>query len=159
MMRKEGPKFSKENYTLWCGRMRLYLRTLGEHYQNHVITKYNEPLEVLTPDQIKERQDNTTAMDLIASSLSDNEYVEVQDLKTIFQMWNKLKIVYGGDPHIQKAKVDSLRGKYDEMRMQEGENIEEYRKIIKNVVNSIKSVGGKLEEDDVVRKILRTLLP
>lgn len=60
---------------------------------------------------------------------------------------------------IQKAKVDSLRGKFDEMRMQEGENIEQYSKRIKDVVNSIKSVGGKLEEDDVVSKILRTLLP
>lgn len=98
-------------------------------------------------------------MDLIVSTLSNNEFVEVQNFKTTFHIWNKLKTVYGGDPHVQKDKVDNLRGKYDEMRMQEGENIEQYSKRINDVVKSIKSVGGKLEEEDVVSKILRTLLP
>ncbi|GLJ46749.1 hypothetical protein SUGI_0985870 [Cryptomeria japonica] len=61
-------------------------------------------------------------MDMIASTLFDNEYVEVQDLKTTYEMWNKLKNVYGGDPYVQKDKeleplgtinvtLDSLIGK------------------------------------------------
>ncbi|GLJ43327.1 hypothetical protein SUGI_0899930 [Cryptomeria japonica] len=117
MMRKEGPKFSKENYTLCYGRMKLYLRSLGEHYWNHVIIEYIEPSGTLTRNQIKKRQDNTVAMDLIVSTLCDNEFSE------------------------------------------EGENIEQYSKRIKDVVKSIKSARGKLEEEDVVSKILRTLLP
>lgn len=55
--------------------------------------------------------------------------------------------------------MDSWRGKFDEMRMQEGENIKQYNKRKKDVVKSIRNAGGKLEEDDVVSKILRTLLP
>ena len=38
-------------------------------------------------------------------------------------MWDKLKFVYRDDQHVQKEKVDSLRGKIDEMRIQEGKNI------------------------------------
>lgn len=81
MIQKESPKFSKKNYTLWCGRMKLYLITLGDQYQNNVSTEYNEPTGVLTTDQIKEKQDNITSMEVIASTLSDNEYAKIQDPK------------------------------------------------------------------------------
>ena len=43
--------------------------------------------------------------------------------------------------------------------MKEGENITQYSTRIKEVFNAIRGFGGVLEEDTVVSKILRTLLP
>ena len=34
-------------------------------------------------------------------------------------MWNKLKDIYGGDENVRRDKVESLRGKFDQMRMRE----------------------------------------
>lgn len=45
------------------------------------------------------------------------------------------------------------------MRMVEGENIAQYGQRIKEVVGGIKSAGGKIEDDTIVSKMLRTLLP
>lgn len=59
---------------------------------------------------------------------------------------------------MKKAKEESLRGKYDDMRMMEGENITQYGQRIKEVVRGIKSDGGTIVEDIVVSKMLRTLL-
>ena len=57
-----------------------------------------------------------------------------------------------------REKVESLRGKFDDMRMQEGENIVQYSNQIKELVNSIKVDGGTISEEFVVRKFIRILL-
>lgn len=98
-------------------------------------------------------------MGVIASNLSNAWLINVQDLDTTRDMWEKLKTIYDGDSHVQKAKVDSLKGNFDDMRMKENENIDQYSQIMKDVVATIKGFGGTLEEEYVVRKILRTLLP
>ena len=45
------------------------------------------------------------------------------------------------------------------MRMREDENIAKYVERIKESVSSIKASGGKIEEETVISKVLRTLLP
>lgn len=58
-----------------------------------------------------------------------------------------------------RAKAESLRGKFDDMRMKEGEDIEAYGKRVKDIVLSIKPCSGLIFEDECVRKMLRTILP
>ena len=67
--------------------------------------------------------------------------------------------VYEGDQNIQREKRESLRGKFDDIGMEEGENIAQYASRIKEVVSVIRSLGGQLQEEIVSRKYLRTLLP
>ena len=45
------------------------------------------------------------------------------------------------------------------MRMEEGENIAQYASRIKEVVSAIRSEIGVLDDETVIRKVLRTLLP
>ena len=51
-------------------------------------------------------------------------------------MWDTLPTIYGGDTNVNKAKSESLRGKFDSMRMLESENISQYCTRIKDVVNA-----------------------
>ena len=46
----------------------------------------------------------------IASTLSYAKFDEIKDCKTIFDMWNKLKEIYGGNDNVNRAKDESLRG-------------------------------------------------
>ena len=59
----------------------------------------------------------------IAYALNYVEFDQVKDYKTTFNMWNKLKEIYGGDENVRRAKVESLRGKFDKTRMREDENV------------------------------------
>ena len=58
-----------------------------------------------------------------------------------------------------KRERESLREKFDAMRMEEGENIVQYASKIKEVVSAIRSANGFLDDENVNRKFLRTLLP
>ena len=49
-----------------------------------------------------------------------------------------LQTIYGGDNNVQRGMSESLRGKFDDMRMEEGENIAQYVSRIKEVVRAIK---------------------
>ena len=74
-------------------------------------------------------------------------------------MWEDLSNIYGGDQNVQRGKRESLRGKFDDMRMEEGENIVQYASRIKELVSAIRSVNGILYDETIIRKVLRTLLP
>ena len=74
-------------------------------------------------------------------------------------MWETLSNIYGGDDNFKRAKRESLRGKFDDMRMEEGENAAQYGARMKEVVSSIRSLGGQLSEETVCSRYLRTFLP
>lgn len=43
--------------------------------------------------------------------------------------------------------------------MKEGENIFQYSEMIKDCVSAIKAIGGKIYDETIINKILRSLLP
>ena len=59
----------------------------------------------------------------IASTLSDDEFDDIKSLDSAKKKWDALHTIYGGYTNVLRAKAESLRGKFDDMRMQEGENI------------------------------------
>ena len=55
--------------------------------------------------------------------MSNEEYVDVHGLETAYEVWKKLEEIYSSDEHAKIDKEESLRGKFDDMRMSEGDNI------------------------------------
>ena len=53
----------------------------------------------------------------IASNLSYDEFDDIKYCKNAKEMWDKLKIIHGGDDNVIRAKSKILRGKFDERRM------------------------------------------
>ena len=58
----------------------------------------------------------------IALVLSYSKVDDIKGCDTAFKMWKALSDIYGGDQNVQKEKRESLRGKFDDMKMEEGEN-------------------------------------
>ncbi|GLJ51109.1 hypothetical protein SUGI_1088060 [Cryptomeria japonica] len=146
--------------------MKIYIKSLGSEYWDQVVTKYNFPSGILTNDQKKEQQENNQELEAIifesaynSGTLSNLEYVDVHGLEIAYGVWKKLEEIYGGDEHVKIAKEESLRGKFDDMGMAEGENIQQYGQRIKEIVGEIKNAGGTMEDATVVSKVLRTVLP
>ena len=95
----------------------------------------------------------------IESALSYEEFDDIKDCKSTFDMWNKLEEIYGGDDNVRRAKAESLRGKFDQMRMREDENIAKYVERVKACVSTIRASGGDIKGETIISKVLRTLLP
>ena len=106
--------------------MQLHLGGLEYHVQSTITTKNVNPIGTLTYKDMKKKKENKQAMLEITSILS---YVGLDDIKSIDsakKMWDPLTTIYGGDTNVLRAKDESLIGKFDGMRMQEGENIAQY---------------------------------
>ena len=58
-----------------------------------------------------------------------------------------------------KEPNESRRGTFDDMRMEEGDNIAQYVARIKEVISARKGAIGKIDDDTILRKVLRTLFP
>ena len=87
------------------------------------------------------------------------KFDEVKSCTRTYDMWIKLKYIYGGDDNIKRAKVETLRVQFDQMKMREDENIAKYVERIKASVSAIKASRGDIDGKIVVRKVLRTRLP
>ena len=59
---------------------------------------------------------------------------------------------------MKKAKAESLRGQFDQMKMREDENIAKYVERIKACVSAIRASRGNIDDTIVVSKVLKTLL-
>ena len=59
----------------------------------------------------------------IASILIYLEFDDIKECDIAKYMWNKLVKIHGGDNNLLRAKLENLRGNFDDMRMLEGENI------------------------------------
>ena len=73
------------------------------------------------------------------------------------QAWVKLKIILEGESKVKESKLQTYKGQFESLKMKEEENIGEYLLHVDEVVNVIRWLGGKLKENEVVRKVIRTL--
>lgn len=157
--KREIPRLNKNNFSAWQGLMRLHLASIGDLGCKYIDQEYTIPTGTLTIEDIAEKKNHNTMMIDIASALSYEEFDEIKDYTTAHEMWNKLKKIYGGDDNVKRAKAESLRGQFDQMKMREEENIAKYVERIKTSVTAIRASGGKIDDETVISKVLRTLLP
>ena len=105
----------------------------------------------LTVEDLKKKKEYNQAMLEIVSALSYAEFDDIKGCDGAKKMWDALHTIYGGDKNVLRAKAESLRGKFDDMRVQESENIAQYCFRIKDV-NAIRGSTGKIDDDTVLRK-------
>ena len=126
--------------------MKLHLATISDSGCKHLDEEYKTPTSTLSVGDFAEKKNYNIMMINIASTLIYDEFDEIKDYKTAFDMWNKLKEIYGGDENVRRAKAESLKGKFDQKRMTEDENVAKYVEIIKASVNAIRASRREIKE-------------
>ena len=122
--------------------MKLHLGGLGDHAQSTISVEHVDLAGVLTAEDMEKKKEHNQVMLKIASA---PRYVEFDDIKgcdTAKKMWDSLHTIYGGKKYVRGAKFESLRGKFDDMRMEDRENIAQYVARIKEFVSEIKGAIG-----------------
>ena len=74
----------------------------------------------------KNYEDYSKAMNAILSGLTETIFVKVMHCETVKQIWDKLRNIYEGDDKIKGAKLQTYKGKFENMKMKEEENIAAY---------------------------------
>ena len=73
------------------------------------------------------------------------------------ELWDKLKNVYEGDTKVKNAKLQSYRSQFESLKMEESEYIGTYFLCIDEIVNTMRGLGEKVKDVDIVQKVLRSL--
>ena len=155
MYRKEVPKLNKVNFLAWKSLMKLHLGGLGDYSKSTINTENVEPTRDSTLDDLKKKKEHNQAMLKLASTLSYSEFDDIKGCNSTKKMWDVIEMIYGGDKNVMRAKSGILRGKFNDMRMEDGENIVQYFSRIKDVVNVIRGANGIIDDDTILRKVLR----
>ena len=105
----------------------------------------NPPIDARSPER-KHYKDNSKAMNVILSGLTETIFVEVIHCETAKEIWDKLRNIYEGDEKIKGVKLQTYRVHFENLKMKEGENIAAYFLRIDEIVNIIKGLGEKVDE-------------
>ena len=136
--------------------MKLNLRGLRDHAHSTITTKHVDPSRVLTVEDLKKKKEHNQTILEIAFALSYVEFYDIKIVESVNKIW--VHTISGGYKNILGAKFESLKRKFDDMRMQEGENIAQYCSRIKYVVNAIRGSTSTIDDVIVLSNILRALL-
>ena len=120
MSKREVPKLNKDNFAAWKSLMKFHLGSIGDYAQTSIIVDHIDSVGPLTAEDLSKKKEHNQAMLEIASTLSYAKYDDIKGCDTAHKMWETLSNIYGGDDNVKRAKRESLRGKFDDMKMEEG---------------------------------------
>ncbi len=123
-------------------------------------TGYTFPLATPTdPAEKKKYETNAKAVNTLLGCLSQSEFVKVMQYKSTKEIWDKIVLSYDGDDQVKRAKLQTLKIQYENLRMHNDESVANYFLRVDEIVNCMKNLGKEIKEVVVVEKILRSLSP
>ena len=93
----------------------------------------------------------------ILGGLAASEFVKVMNCSSAKEIWDKLKTVYEGDVKVKNAKLQTYRSQFESLKMEESEDIATYFLRIDEVSNTMRGLGQKIKDEEIVQKVLRSL--
>jgi hypothetical protein len=153
----KAPIFNGTNFAFWKVRMRTYLMSLGADVWEVVEIGYTKPTVFLSKDEKLEFTFNAKAMNSILSGLAESVFVKVMNLQTAKEMWEKLISSYEGNEKVKDAKLQTHRLRFEQLRMNEEENISKFFLRVDEMVNAMRGLGETIDDSLLVQKILRSL--
>jgi len=105
----------------------------------------------------KQYETNAKASNTLLGSLYQSKFVKVMQLKTAKEIWDKIVLSYEGDDQVKRAKLQTLRIQYENLRMRNDESVANYFLHIDEIVNCMKNLGEEIKEATLVEKVLKSL--
>ena len=154
------PVFDGTNFNYWKVRVTAYLQSLGTEVWDIVETGYTFPSATPTdPAEKKKYETNAKAVSTLLGCISQSEFMKVMHYKSAKEIWDKIVTSYEGDDQVKRAKLQTLRIKYENLRMYNDESVANYFLRVDEIVNCMQHLGEEIKEAVVVEKVLRSLPP
>jgi len=71
--------------------------------------------------------------------------------------WEILRTAHVGTSKVKSSRIQLLTTRFEGLKMQKNETIQDYYMNVLDIANSFDSLGEKLSDEKLVRKILRSL--
>ncbi|CAM0877177.1 unnamed protein product [Alopecurus aequalis] len=140
------PMLTPENYTVWAIKAEAILDAQG-------LLEAVAPADETAVDDRK----NKTARAQLLGALSEDLLMQVSTKKTAREVWDSLKTRFVGADRVKAARLSTLRGEFDRLRMEDGEGLDAYAGRIGGMTARYASLGSTLGDAAMVKKLLDTV--
>ena len=100
------------------------------------------------------RKRDKKALFLIYQSVDEDTFEKISNATTAKEAWDKLQTCNKGVEQVKKIRLQTLRGDFERLFMEESESISDYFSRVLVVVNQLKRNGEDVDEVKVMEKIL-----
>ena len=157
------------NYSYWKVRMMAYLKAIDTRVWISVVNGYNppmktvneievpKPLEEYDQNELNKEKWNFKALHNIFCFVGMDEFKRISNCVEAKEAWDILQRTYEGTDAVKRSKTQKLKTLYENLKMEEKESFDEFYARLQDIVNSRFALGDKLDDCDVVGKILRSL--
>ena len=105
------------------------------------------PKETNTEKEVKQNFiANAKVKNAILSSLSESEFIKVMHSKTSKEIWDTLENIHEGDTKVKMAKLQAHRNQFENLKMNEDEDIAPFFLRVAEVVNIMIGLGEELKK-------------
>eukprot|EP00253_Pinus_taeda_P033601 PITA_33601 len=152
------PIFDGNNFTHWKIRTTAYLQSLGAEVWGIIEGGYKFPSAIPTDaTERKQYELNAKVVTVLLGSLTQLEFMKVMHFKSAKEIWDKIILSYEGDEKVKRAKLQTLRIRYENLKMHSNESIANYLLSMDEIVNCMRNLGEEFKEVFLVENVLRSL--
>ncbi|XVE98737.1 hypothetical protein REPUB_Repub03eG0133800 [Reevesia pubescens] len=164
------PLFDGTNYQFWSTTIAVYIQACDVDMWDIIMegsfisTKKNEANEVVpksksewTADDKAKVQINFKAIYTLHCALNLVEFNRISTCNNAKKIWDKLKVTYEGTSKVKESKITLLSHQYEMFKMQPGEDMTAMFDRFTNIANKLKQLGKEIPENELVKKLLRSL--
>ncbi|KAK4433557.1 hypothetical protein Salat_1118000 [Sesamum alatum] len=156
------PFFAGDNYQYWKITIRTFLRAEG--LWASVEKGFKEPeSEARMSDAEKKRLDaarrsDASALSKIDMSAGKSTFLKISSASTAKEAWDTLEQEFHGDEKVRSINLQTLRRDFQNLKMKDYENIQEYQTRVIEIINQMRMYDEKVTDQLVVEKILISLI-
>ena len=100
---------------------------------------------------------NSKAINAIFCGVSLDEFHRISHMEIAKEAWTILETTYEGTKKVKDTKLQMLTTRFEELKMGDDEAFDSFYGKLNEIVIAKLNLGEKIEDSEVVRKILRSL--
>ncbi|XP_021830110.1 uncharacterized protein LOC110770306 [Prunus avium] len=167
------PYFDGHNYGAWKAKMKSFLWSLDERVWNTVVHGFPKPTKKIgkgdeattvvktreewTTEEVTRSTNNQKGLNALFTAVSSDQFEYISGCDTSKEAWDILQVTHEGTNTVKGAKLQMHTLQFETLMMDENETFSEFYAKLCVIVNACSSLGEKIPEDRVVKKILRSL--
>ncbi|MFS7922645.1 putative transcription factor interactor and regulator CCHC(Zn) family [Helianthus anomalus] len=132
------------NYTIWSMRIEVIFGIYGVW-------------DVIDPGSNDAKKSNM-AKALLFQSIPEEQILQIGNLKSAKEMWEAIQSKNLGAEHVKEARLQTLITKFDGLKMRDTGTIDEYASKLSSIASKVATLGEKIEERKMVKKLFTSLL-
>jgi hypothetical protein len=157
---REGkpPFFDGTCYDYWKRKIKIYLGSINDQVWDVIENDYViiDPTNLTNNDKAN-KQYNTMALNTIYNAIYSKVFEQIKDCEIASEAWKRLEETYEGTPAVKSAKLYILKDKLISFKMKDDESIPKIFHRLQVIVNDLKALGEKINDDDVSYRFLMCL--